>query len=351
MSTSATINAGLLSRDDAQVATVVWSTRPGFAFLGGGELGSGNVYELDESTMRWSVVGPSNSPGFAGNHCATGPIPDSAPRNAGKLIATYAATPNADPDYIWAASFKDGVLRYDHIGSTGLGGTWKQVGSASLQYLRGLAANPPHELFVAAYGKGVYHTTQADSATPSSASWTLLAGGPSQPEELVYYDGALWAAAWDGIYRYGSSGGWTKLENPDANAQWLGIAGAEKSGHPSLIVSNVNASASGGVYHDVYQSSSLDGDPGSIAWTSISGPPPARARSPAPVTPIGGRACTSSAITLMTVTTSRSRATAPSAPAPGRCRRPRNGARCSTASSPPPPRASPSTRATRAAST
>lgn len=244
-------NKDLLTVQRMRLASIVYHpTRPGVVYAAAGDMGRNGGFERSfDDGLTWEVA--SDVPRFAGqDNSGIADLPR-FPRSTGTLIA---ATGPADDTTIWAATFRDGVMR-----SRDDGATWEPLGLDGL-FLRTIALDPddPDVLYTAAYGVGVYMTTNARDA---DTTFTRVTAAPIETEELAFIDGTLYAAAGTaGLFRAdgtrwipmttgvpeGST--WTAITGYAAGTTTVLLAGChacgvDPDGHPASIVRSVDGGA------------------------------------------------------------------------------------------------------------
>jgi hypothetical protein len=244
------VNAGITSVDQLKVASVAFSPTPGEIYAGVGDEGrNGGVLVSTDAGLTWELR--STVPQFSGGNNDGWPtLPQKHPRSTGSLFAF-------DPgrDLVYAATFDGGVFRSDDHGYT-----WKPLGTSG-QFLRGIAIDPsdPDVLYVAAYGEGLYKTTNASTA----GTFTKLPFTPTKPEELSMIGSDLYVAAGpSGIWKSANGGAnWSKLGGTTVptGPVWMSIAGYQACGQTVLY-----AGAEHGTTKGVLRSTD-----GGATWTSL----------------------------------------------------------------------------------
>jgi hypothetical protein len=249
------VNTGITGIDQLKVASVAFSpSTPGEVFAAVGDEGrNGGVLVSDDGGLTWELrstvlqFSGGNNDGWPG-------LPQKHPRSTGRLFAF-------DPgrDLVYAATFEHGVYRSaDH------GYTWTPLG-ASGRFLRGIAIDPsnPDVLYVAAYGEGIFKTTDAAGL----GAFAELPSSPARPEELVVVGSGLYAAAGPaGIFASTNGGAnWSRLggDTVPTGPMWMSIDGYRACGQTMLYAGSDHGDA-GGVIR------SMDGG---ATWVSLVGDP------------------------------------------------------------------------------
>jgi hypothetical protein len=260
-----TSNTGVFNGSQIHVATVAFSQLyPNVVYAGTGVQGAGGgVMISHDAGQTWQLL--SNVPQFAGGN-ATGPgLPTTHPRSTGNLLALDEAD-----GFIYAGTFKDGVMR-----SADGGSTWTTLGLSG-EYVRGMALSPtdPNTLYVATYGDGVWVTNTA----MSDGTFQMLPNSPAYPEELGFVGNELFAAAGfqfqgdptvAGVYKTSDGGQtWNQVYAETGSAAWESIAGYVDpvSGQEVVYAGNTFPDRVPGT--DSYQSIIRSTD-GGMTWTPI----------------------------------------------------------------------------------
>ena len=216
-------NTGITGIDQLKVASIAFSPwKPGEIYAAVGDEGrNGGVLVSSNEGLTWELR--STVPQFSGGNNDGWPtLPQKHPRSTGHLFAFDPAR-----GLVYAATFEHGVYRSDDHGYT-----WTPLG-ASGRFLRGMAIDPadPDVLYVAAYGEGVFKTTDAGGA----ATFVRLRSAPTRPEELAIVGSDLFVAAGTaGIYRSANGG-----------ADWTRVGGAPCPGGPRGCRSSATGRAGG----------------------------------------------------------------------------------------------------------
>jgi hypothetical protein len=243
-------NTGVTAIAQLKVASIAFSpSTPGEVYAAVGDEGSGGgVLVSTDTGLTWELR--SATPQFSGgNNDAIPTLPPTHPRSTGSLFAF-------DPgrDLVYAASFEGGVMRSaDH------GRSWTALGPSG-RYLRGIAIDPahPNTLYVAAYGAGVYETTDASEA----GTFTRLPSAPATPEEVAMIGSDLYVAAGSaGIYRSADGGiRWSLIGGTGRSGSvWISLAGYRACGR-IVVYAGADEGGAGGVVR------SMDGGD---TWTSL----------------------------------------------------------------------------------
>jgi hypothetical protein len=266
-----TSNTGIASIFQLQVATILYSTAiPGLVYAGVGKKGTGGgLLVSQDGGHGWSLR--SGTPQFsAGDNEGINALPHTHPRSTGTLLAE-----DASGGFLYAATFKQGVMRSDDGGHT-----WTTLGLAG-KYLRGLAFDPanPDTLYVGAYNDGVYVTTTAST----TGTFSKIAGSPTTPEELLLLGDSLYVAGGKaGVFRTRNGGSsWQQLGGsavPTNGPFWESIAGyracnrdvvyaGAKGGGGNAIVRSIDDGATwGSVTSDPTLIHPTIGGPGGPTW-------------------------------------------------------------------------------------
>jgi hypothetical protein len=231
------VNSAARGIDQLKVASIAFSpSTPGEVYAAVGDEGrNGGVLVSTDAGITWALR--STVPQFSGGNNDGWPtLPQKHPRSTGTLFAF-------DPgrDLVYAATFEGGVLRSaDH------GYTWTPLG-ASGRFLRGIAIDPtdPNVLYVAAYGEGVYKTSDASV----TGTFAKLPSAPTKPEELRMIGSELFLAAGTaGIYKSATGGAtWTKLGGTTvpSGPVWMSIAGYQACGQTVLYAGAEHGNTNG----------------------------------------------------------------------------------------------------------
>jgi hypothetical protein len=166
-------------------------TRPGvvYAVAGSGEDDS-SMHRSTDDGETWNLV--TGQPQFSAR--TNEETLAGQPRSVGNLLA-FADDPGTGATTIWAATYRQGVMRSDDDGAS-----WKAVGLDGL-FLRGLAQHPtsPDILYVGTLGSGTWVSTNARARV---VIFTQVSGGPDTSEEVVFVGDTLYVAGGThGIYR------------------------------------------------------------------------------------------------------------------------------------------------------
>jgi photosystem II stability/assembly factor-like uncharacterized protein len=247
-----TSNTGIQSLGQIQVATMLFSTAtPGLVYAGVGKKGTaGGLLVSQDGGRSWSLR--SAVPQFsAGDNEGIAALPHTHPRSTGALLAE-----DASGGFLYAATFKQGVMRSDDGGRT-----WTTLGLAG-KYLRGLAIDPadPDRLYVGAYNDGVYVTTTAST----TGTFSKIVGSPTWPEELLALGDSLYVAGGKaGVFRTRNGGStWQQLGGsavPTSGPLWESIVGYRACGRDVIY-----AGSKGGRANSIVRSTD-DG----ATWASV----------------------------------------------------------------------------------
>src|SRR5207302_359057 len=185
---------------------------------------------------------------------------------SGKLLAP---APNG---FLYAATTNSGLMR-----SADDGATWTTIGlpTSAGAALRGVVVSPtnPDVVYVANYGvgnanfpSGLYVSTNASSASPT---FTSVAGGPADVEDLTILGGTVYAAGGgSGVWSV-PVGGTTWMNRIAANgASWASVAGYQSGLTPPVLYAGAALPRRNLVsgYDSIMKS--LDGG---LTWTSVTG--------------------------------------------------------------------------------
>ncbi len=267
-------NQGLTEKQKLVVASVVFSnTVRDKVYAGVGKFGaSGGLLVSLDGGQSWQVR--SSAPQFAGGNTDFMSAPH--PRSTGNLIALDEAS-----DYIYVGTYKNGVMRCRNDGRDCV--TIGLSNQTNPLYIRSIALNPsnPQELFAAVYGKGVYRTTIARTASGTS-NWKRITGIAPFIEELRYIGNQLYAVGDDDtaakVYKI-SATTWVQLLStpsecspvtPDCKTSWISIDGyvVPSTGKHVLFIGSVKPPLSvTGSYKSIMRS-----DDSGLNWNSITDP-------------------------------------------------------------------------------
>src|SRR5579859_7350253 len=244
---------GVWSTQWRKCACIQWSAAEGatlYACVGDHGSGGGflaGAYNAATGQVTWSMR--STQVQYAGNHSGSDlPAPADQSRSTGNLLAQVGTS-----DLMYTATYKGGVFRAKGTGSNH-GSNWVNIGlGGGTHFGRSIAVSPTSAdtVYVCMYGEGVYQATNASTASP--ANFTLMAGSPAFPEEIVILSsGNIYVAAGyggtgqagyapGGLWRYDGTS-WSQIDPAGSflvsSSYWMGIDGyTDAAGRDQVIIS------------------------------------------------------------------------------------------------------------------
>ncbi len=255
-----------------KIACVRYSERTANrVYAGSGEAGGfGGFYRSDNGGDTWLMT--STMPQFGGAN-DNPPLDDKGhPRSVGNLIAVDPNTGGAN-EFIYAGTYKQGVMRSDDAGVTWETITMTGLGS-SASYVRGIAMDPANKqtIYVALWdcdndgtNESVYKITNARTATTA----TKLGNPPFlHAEELVVVNGSVYVAAGpSGVYKYDGSS-WTQAYGDGGASNWYSIDGYWNGSNAVVFAGSADSpKTTGGLYWNVIRSTNAEA--ASPTWTPL----------------------------------------------------------------------------------
>ena len=214
---------GVVDNNRQFAALIQSGTEPGLWYGGTGETGgNGGLFVFDQTTYQWSLR--SSVPQFAGNQCAA-PLPGEGwKRSTGQLLIHE---PSGATRYLWAGTYKQGVLRSATQGNDDFPVACNVSGAVpgTGNWFTRCIGQAPDGTFTTIYASfynsagapaGLYRCTNAHAAVPNFLPVTST-GAPATVEDMVVMPGTTanriyCACGNSGIYMYDqSTTTWTSL--------------------------------------------------------------------------------------------------------------------------------------------